>query len=320
MHMIRNGVLIESNRVFPLVRVPNQVPNALQKYENQGIVLGEGTYGKVYLAVDRVTGKKYAMKKMKVMGEEGIHSTTLREISLLKGLDHPNIIKLCEVVANQGVIYLVFEYYERDLLKHLQITRSEGKKLDPILIKSYMHQLIKGIVACHQVGIYHRDLKCQNTLINKDGRLIICDFGLARQVQVQKQNLTLQIATLWYRCPELLLGAKTYGPEVDMWSIGCIFGEMCLLQPLFAGDTEIDTIIKIFQLVGTPTGYVRKLEHFNIGFPLFTSTIKSRFVNLLDFDGIDLLKQLLECDPVKRISGKQALNHPYFDDLDKSKL
>merc|ERR550532_390726 len=134
----------------------------------------------------------------------------------------------------------------------------------------YSQELLSGIHGCHVRLIIHRDLKPQNILIGKDG-LKICDFGLARNFSLPIKPYTHDVITLWYRAPELLLGAEKYGPEVDIWSAGCIIAEMASGYPTFPGDSEIGTIFKIMKFVGSPTeetwpGY-HTLEHWKKTFP-----------------------------------------------------
>lgn len=143
-------------------------------------------------------------------------------------------------------LYLVFEFLDQDLKKYMD---SVGGPLDRMLIKSYMYQLLEAMLFCHQRRVFHRDLKPQNLLIDKDGVLKVADFGLARAFGVPITTYTHEVLTLWYRAPEILLGGKHYSPAVDMWSIGCIFAELCNRQALFPGDSEIDQLFKIFRFV-----------------------------------------------------------------------
>jgi len=182
--------------------------------------IGEGTYGVVYKAKDNVTGQIVALKKIRLEAEdEGVPSTAIREISLLKELSHPNIVSLCNVVHEDNKLYLVFEYLDQDLKKYMEMC---GKNLHYMLVKSYLQQLIKGIAHCHSHRVLHRDLKPQNLLIDKKGVLKLADFGLARAFGVPVRTYTHEVVTLWYRAPEILLGGKQYSTPVDIWSIGCI--------------------------------------------------------------------------------------------------
>ncbi|KAL0233455.1 hypothetical protein PCE1_001970 [Barthelona sp. PCE] len=278
--------------------------------------LGEGAYGVVFKARDNETGKIVALKKIRLdMPEEGTPSTTIREISLLRELStHPNVVPLLDVVHTDDRLYLVFEYVEQDLRKHID---SFGKtKLELNLIKSYVRQMLEGLKYCHSRRVIHRDLKPQNILVNREGQLCLADFGLARAFSLPIRQYTHEVVTLWYRAPEILLGTAHYSLAVDLWSVGAIFAELVNKSPLFPGDSEIDELFKIFKVCGTPTEdtwpKVTELPDFNSMFPVFQPTDLSRICPDLDDLGLDLLGKLLELDPVKRISAKDALEHPWF--------
>ena len=282
--------------------------------------VGEGTYGVVYKCRNKVNGELIALKKIRLENEdEGIPSTSIREISILKQLHHPNIVSLNDLVHGEKKLYLVFEFLDHDLKKYLDLNNGP---LAPQLVKSYLYQILLAIKYCHSKRILHRDLKPQNLLIDKNGRIKVGDFGLARAFGIPIKTLTHEILTLWYRAPEILLGQREYSTPVDIWSIGLIFFEMAHRKPLFAGDCEIDQIFKIFQMYGTPTEMtwpgITKLPEFKLTFPQFKPKGMGAYNKNIDPVGLDLLEKMLQQDPCKRISAKQALNHPYFDDLDKS--
>eukprot|EP01119_Soliformovum_irregulare_P020919 TRINITY_DN6848_c0_g1_i1.p1 TRINITY_DN6848_c0_g1~~TRINITY_DN6848_c0_g1_i1.p1 ORF type:complete len:299 (+),score=42.03 TRINITY_DN6848_c0_g1_i1:1074-1970(+) len=279
--------------------------------------LGEGCYGKVYLALDKATMEHVAMKKMNLDAEdEGIPSTTIREISLLKELsDHANIVKLRDVLYVQTKLYLIFEHLECDLKQYMD----RGGSMDPNLIKSYLQQLLRGISFCHNHRILHRDLKPQNLLISRDGKLKLADFGLSRAFSVPVRHYTHEVITLWYRCPEILLGQNRYSTPVDIWSIGCIFAEMVARHPIFPGDSEIDQLFRIFRTLGTPNETVwpgvSSLPNFQTTYPQHAPQSWSQILPKLEPEGIDLLTRMMQYEPSRRISAKQALAHPYFDGL-----
>jgi len=283
--------------------------------------IGEGTYGVVYKAECRVTGRFMALKKIRLESEdEGVPSTSIREISLLKELDHPNIVKLEDVLHSKNRLFLVFEFIDYDLKKYLDTIKAN---MSPMLLKSYLYQLIRSIFFCHGHRILHRDLKPQNLLLDKSGQLKLADFGLARAFGVPVRTYTHEVVTLWYRAPEILLGSKVYSCPVDMWSVGCIFAEMATRQPIFPGDSEIDELYKIFRILGTPTeetwpGVSRLPDYKPANFPKWKASNLSHFVPGMEPLGVDLLQQMLIYDPANRISAKKALKHPYFNDLDTS--
>jgi len=289
--------------------------NCMDRYEKMEKV-GEGTYGVVYKARDRVSGEIVALKKTRLESEdEGVPSTALREISLLRELSHPNIVDLKDVIHSDQKLYLVFEFLDQDLKKYMDAV---GKKLKPMLVKSYLFQLLQGITFCHRRRVLHRDLKPQNLLIDRHGNLKLADFGLARAFGVPIRTYTHEVVTLWYRAPEILLGGKQYATAVDIWSIGCIFAEMVMRVPLFPGDSEIDELFRIFRTLGTPTEEmwpgVSAYRDFKPSFPKWAPRPLSRVVEL-EADGLDLMAQMLVYEPGKRISAVEAMKHPYFDDL-----
>eukprot|EP00961_Rhodomonas_salina_P180871 2441221-Rhodomonas_salina.1 len=214
--------------------------------------IGEGTYGVVYKARDRQTQGIIALKKIRLDAEdEGVPSTAIREISLLKELQHPNIVQLKDVVHSENKLHLVFEFLDHDLKKHMDGHSAAGG-MPAAMVQSYMYQMLSGIAFCHSHRVLHRDLKPQNLLIDRNGILKLADFGLARAFGIPVRTYTHEVVTLWYRAPEILLGSKHYSTPVDLWSIGCIFAELVMRRPLFPGDSEIDELFRIFRVFGTP--------------------------------------------------------------------
>ncbi|KAL1976218.1 hypothetical protein VTN31DRAFT_2500 [Thermomyces dupontii] len=295
--------------------------------------IGEGTYGVVYKARDRTNNRIVALKKIRLEAEdEGVPSTAIREISLLKEMNDPNIVRLLNIVHADGhKLYLVFEFLDLDLKKYMEaLPPSEGGRGKPLpdgtiihrpalgeaMVKKFMAQLVEGVRYCHSHRILHRDLKPQNLLIDREGNLKLADFGLARAFGVPLRSYTHEVVTLWYRAPEILLGGRQYSTGVDMWSVGAIFAEMCTRKPLFPGDSEIDEIFKIFRTLGTPDESiwpgVTSYPDFKPTFPKWKRNHNYALVSGLEEAGLDLLDMLLEYDPARRISAKQACMHPYF--------
>ncbi|KAI1610375.1 cyclin-dependent kinase 1 [Exophiala viscosa] len=298
--------------------------------------IGEGTYGVVYKARDLSNGGRIvALKKIRLEAEdEGVPSTAIREISLLKEMSDPNIVRLFNIVHADGhKLYLVFEFLDLDLKKYMEAlpvsdggrgkALPEGSTMDmqrlglgKDMVKKFMAQLVEGVRYCHSHRILHRDLKPQNLLIDKEGNLKLADFGLARAFGVPLRTYTHEVVTLWYRAPEILLGGRQYSTGVDMWSVGAIFAEMCTRKPLFPGDSEIDEIFKIFKLLGTPDETtwpgVTSFPDFKTSFPKWRREATSKIVPNLEPAGLELLDAMLEYDPAHRISAKGACNHPYF--------
>jgi serine/threonine protein kinase len=285
-------------------------------------VLGEGTYGKVYKARSTRTGETVAMKQMKLdTQEEGMPSTAIREIALLKELSHANVVKLLDVFCKPSKLVLVFEFLENDLKKYM---KSMSGRLAPSTVKNLAYQLCRGVEFCHANRIIHRDIKPQNLLIDNRMRLKLADFGLARAFTVPVPKYTHEVVTVWYRPPEILLGAALYSVPVDLWSIGCVLAEMATGAPLFAGDSEIDTIFKIFMKLGTPTEAVwpgvSDLPDFKPTFPQWPRKQWSAIRNTsqqVGPHGVDLLDELMCYDPKRRLSARAALQHQYFRDVEK---
>lgn len=191
-------------------------------------------------------------------------------------------------------------------------------------VKTLLLQLASGVAYLHDHWILHRDLKTSNLLLNNRGRLKIADFGMARYTgDPPPRKLTQLVVTLWYRSPELLLGCETYGPAVDMWSVGCIFGELLTREPLLQGRNEVDELTRIFELCGLPTedswpGFRRlpnarslRLPPGGRGGASTGALIRAKFP-LLTSAGAALLADLLSLDPARRPSARDMLAHEYF--------
>lgn len=258
------------------------------------------------------------MKQMKLgaHSEEGVPSTAIREVAILKELDHENIVRMLDVFCKPGELILVFELLDSDLKKYM---KSLQGKLPPTQVRDFSRQLLTGIEFCHANRIIHRDLKPQNLLIDSSLRLKIADFGLARAFSLPMPQYTHEVVTVWYRPLEILLGSKLYSLPVDQWGVGCIIAEMATGSPLFAGDSEIDTAFKIFQKLGTPTEAiwpgVSDLPDFKPTFPKWQhkgwANIRNTLAQL-GHSGVDLLDQLMRYNPATRLSARAALQHQYF--------
>lgn len=292
--------------------------------------------------------------------EGGVPCNVIREISLLRELTHNNVVQLLDVVqATPGGLYLIFEYVQHDLKTFMDQRQTSDDIRERVglprgMVRNFMQQILNGVGYCHTHRVLHRDLKphnvsvigrylclflcstteqghlieylcCNNLkqlLISADGTTLkLADFGLARLSGLPNGPYTYEVVTLWYRAPELLLGASRYSAAVDVWSVGCIFAEMATGLPLFPGRSDIDQLIKIFQRRGTPNygqnnwPGVDRLPHFNPEFPKWPERPITDFVPLeaLGSNGAaDLLTNLLQYDPDRRIVCRQALQHFYF--------
>ncbi|KAH7648529.1 cell division control 28 [Cryptosporidium bovis] len=307
--------------------------------------LGSGTYGRVVKAYDQNDPTRLVAIKVFHLEEhedEGVPATSIRELDILRTLDHPNIVDLYEVhysrpTDGSPLLIGVFELCAHDLKKHCKIHTQMLKERYPDLknpiaehtawTKELMFQLLNGMAYCHAHNIMHRDLKPQNVLMGMDGVLKIGDFGLARACRLPLPEYTHDVLTMWYRAPEILLGIDKYSPSVDVWSVGCIMAELLRGgHALLPGECEIDMVWRIFRYFGTPTEKtwpeIGKLKYFDKNFPVWNCNTTENLKNLCklaDASAIDLLSKLLVCNPNRRISCKGALEHPWFDDIDRSK-
>uniref|UniRef100_A0A3P8SY08 Mitogen-activated protein kinase 15 n=1 Tax=Amphiprion percula TaxID=161767 RepID=A0A3P8SY08_AMPPE len=285
--------------------------------------LGKGAYGIVWKAVDRQTGEIVAVKKIfDAFRNRTDAQRTFREIMFLQEFgDHPNIIKLLNVIRaqNDKDIYLIFDYMDTDL--HAVIKK--GTLLKDIHKRYVMYQLFKAIKYLHSGNVIHRDQKPSNVLLDTDCVVKLCDFGLARSLnQIQEDSgnpaLTEYVATRWYRAPEILLGSARYTKGVDMWSLGCILGEMLLGKALFPGTSTINQIEKIMSAIPHPSPEDVLAIKSEYGSSVIQRMLLKPQVPLQDLlhlsvppDALDLLRGLLVFNPDKRLTAEQALQHPY---------
>lgn len=272
----------------------------------------------VYKAKDRLSEMTIALKRIRLEAEdEGIPSTAIREISLLKELRHPNIVRLYDVVHTERKLTLVFEYLDQDLKKYLDVCEN-GLELP--IAKSFLFQLLTGVAYCHHHRVLHRDLKPQNLLINREGELKLADFGLARAFGIPVRSYTHEVVTLWYRAPDVLMGSRKYSTPVDIWSIGCIFAEMINGTPLFTGTTDETQLDTIFRHLGTPDDRtfpgMSSLPEYRADYPKYPphSGLK-HLVPKLEDSGVELLESMLVYDPMRRITAQEARTHPFFDSI-----
>lgn len=287
--------------------------------------VGSGTYGRVFKALCLSTNSNVALKKIDIKQDfEGFPITAIREIKLLKMLDHPNIIKLKEIVVskpslknkNRGSTFLVFEYMHHDFVGlKLKINFNLPQ------IKCIIYQILQGVKYLHEKKIMHRDLKSANILLNNKGEVKIADFGLARQISNHPQALyTNKVVTLWYRAPEILLGSQDYGTGVDIWSIGCIFVELLTQEVLFPGDKESKQIELIYEKCGTPDlvswTEVEKYKYFSEFKPkrYIERKLKQLILKKKEIDEVtfNLIDKMLVLNPKYRISAEEALKHECF--------
>ncbi|KAI0489464.1 hypothetical protein KFK09_029307 [Dendrobium nobile] len=279
--------------------------------------IGQGTYSNVYKARDTLTGMIVALKKVRFdnLEPESVKFMA-REILILRRLDHPNVVKLMGLVTSRMScsLYLVFEYMEHDLAG---LAASPGLKFTEPQVKCYMKQLLSGLEHCHTRCVLHRDIKGSNLLLDNSGILKIADFGLATIFDPNcKHSMTSRVVTLWYRPPELLLGATDYDVGVDLWSAGCILAELLAGKPIMPGRTEVEQLHRIFKLCGSPSEEYwkkSKLPHATIFKPQqpYKRCIKETFKEFPP-SSLQLIETLLAIDPAERGTASAALESDFF--------
>uniref|UniRef100_A0A915PL90 Protein kinase domain-containing protein n=1 Tax=Setaria digitata TaxID=48799 RepID=A0A915PL90_9BILA len=280
--------------------------------------IGEGEYGTVYKAIDRRTGNLVAIKKVQINStfESGIPSTSIREITLLKSLQHPNIVFLEDVIVDENQLHLVFEFVNMNLKACIN-NIPKGKLMDRAEQKSYLCQILQAVNFCHQRCVLHRDLKPENLLLNYRGGLKLANFSLGRTVNTPQTYSPEKSTTLFYKAPELLLGYTRYTKEADMWSIGCIAAEMATKRVLLPGCSDMDQIFRIFSMLSTPSEETWKefadLPEYSEAFHNWNKDYLPKILlHFMDADGIKIVQQMIAYEPMKRISAKELLKNPYF--------
>ena len=289
--------------------------------------IGDGVYGEVFRAHDTQSGLFVAIKRPlipKSYAEEGLSVSMIREAALLtsfRGNQHENVLKLQDCFVFHSRIYLVFELWHCNLRNHIaDVYASGADTMDAMCVKSYMRQMLSALEYCHERRVIHRDMKPDNILLDESRKhLVICDFGMARTF-VAGNQYTDDVVSVWYRPPEILLGDLNYGTAVDMWSAGMILAEMINLSPVLAScESEIECLCYLFEYLGTPNEEswpgITQLPNYDFSFKQWLFGSASSF---LEIDhvcplAIDLLDQLLQLCPKRRLTASEALRqHAYF--------
>ncbi|KAK3257325.1 hypothetical protein CYMTET_33583 [Cymbomonas tetramitiformis] len=341
-----DDLLVASRVPLSIVQIPRPVLDMVAENEPDGPpwrllgnmydvlkVVGEGAYGMVMKSVNRQTGEVVAVKEFKVNDDdpdaEEVRRTSRREVQLLKNLNNKNIVRYLSEFYEREKLYVVMEFVPRNLLEVLE---AHVNGLDKEVVRRCIYQLCKAMTFIHKQDIVYRDIKPENLLIDPQGTLKLCDFGFARKVITDGTILTDYVATRWYRAPELLLGPpfrdkngsevrSPYGKGVDMWAIGCLMGELTDGDPLFAGDSDIDQLLRIQKVQGGLTKEMSELFRANpsnsgIQFNIDRlDPLEHKYAGKMDIVALDFLKGLLQIDPKKRLTSEQCLRHPYFKPL-----
>ena len=276
-------------------------------------VLGDGTFGTVTKAKEIETGEIVAIKKFKKKYTSWDECKNLREVKSLVNLKHENIVKVKEMIRVDDILYLVFEFLDKNIYELMK--NRQGKTLSESQIRTIMWQILRGIEHMHKYGFFHRDLKPENLLILGD-RVKIADFGLAREIR-SIPPYTDYVATRWYRAPECALKSTNYNSPVDIWAMGAIMAELYSFKPLFPGLNEKDLLLKMCTILGSPNSNtwpegLQLAKKMNFSFPNFPSNNLSTVVTEASPEAITMITSMLSWDPNQRPTAQQLLQHPYF--------
>lgn len=299
-------------------------PHILRKFDILQ-KLGKGAYGIVWKAIDKKYKQVVALKKV----FDAFHNATdaqrtFREVMFLQEINgHENIVRLLNIIKaeNNKDIYLVFDFMETDL--HAVI---RANILEEIHKQYIIYQTLKALKYCHSGDLIHRDLKPSNILLNSECHAKVADFGLARSVAAENNDdggsnpvLTEYVATRWYRAPEILLGSTKYSKAVDMWSVGCILGELIVGKAIFPGTSTLNQIERVLELIGKPKPEDIESIESQLAWNIIGSinitkkkTFHSFFPKASEV-AIDLLKRLLVFNPNNRLTAEEALKHKYVE-------
>ncbi|XP_054803042.1 glycogen synthase kinase-3 homolog MsK-3-like [Prosopis cineraria] len=283
-------------------------------------VIGHGSFGVVFQAKCLETGETVAIKK--VLQDKRYKN---RELQTMRLLDHPNIVSLkhcffSTTEKEELYLNLVLEYVPETLHRVIRHYNKMNQRMPLIYVKLYFYQICRALAYIHNsIGVCHRDIKPQNLLVNPHTQqLKLCDFGSAKVLVKGEPNISY-ICSRYYRAPELIFGATEYSTAIDIWSAGCVLGELLLGQPLFPGESGVDQLVEIIKVLGTPTR--EEIKCMNPNYTEFKfPQIKAHpwhkiFHKRMPSDAVDLVSRLLQYSPNLRSTAFEALVHPFFDEL-----
>ena len=285
-------------------------------------IIGDGTYGTVYRGVNKETNEKVAIKKLKDKIKSWNECLEQNEVKILKNLNHENIIKLTEIIREQSSeVYLIFEYCDINLYEYIKKYKSRKEQIPEYKIKNIIYQIINGLNYLHSKGFIHRDLKPENILYKENiNQIKIGDFGVAKEILYNNNNLTDYVCTRWYRSPECVLKSKKYNFSIDVWAVGCIMFELYNLNPCFPGNDEFDQLNKICNILGTPNfnewpeGF-KLIQKLNMKFPICSKKNLKNIIYGISSDGIQVLNDIFQFDYKKRPSCNELLKYNYFKNI-----
>lgn len=277
--------------------------------------LGDHSYSSIFKAENLETHDIVALKLMKKRFYTWQECMSLREIKVLRTLQHPNILRLKEVIRNKDELSLVYEYYPENLFKYYQNLRDKGKSLTETQIRHYISQILTCVNYLHKTGYFHRDITLENLYIDSDNNIKLGHFNNAREINA-RPPLTDYISTRWYRAPEQLLRANNYNYKIDIFAIGCVTAELFLMGPLFSGTSEIDQLTKICSLLGTPSHkdwpeFFTLAQKLKIQLPECQPRNFAHVFAGASAEFIDFLQKMLVFNPQKRWSCQELLGHVF---------
>ena len=257
--------------------------------------------------------KSVAIKRMKQKFFSWEECLQLREIKSLRKLNHPNIVKLREVIRENNELFFIFEFLDCNVYE--LIKSCHGKPMPEAKIRNIVWQVLQGLAAMHRLGFFHRDMKPEN-LLTKNDVTKIADFGLAREIR-SRPPFTEYVSTRWYRAPEVLLQSRSYNSPIDIWALGAIVAELYRGSPLFPGNSESDELFKICQVIGSPDARswpdgLRLAAAMNFKFPQCAPVPLASVLPTASPAAVQLVHELLKWDPKARPTATQALQSPYF--------